>query len=163
MVIDLDKAATQALFASLVGIGQSRVSERITAGVLRDGAPLGEWLHQYCERLRDEASGRAGDDQGSLTRARTAEAEASARLKEMQIMEKAGKLVPIEEVEPLLLAMVTAARTELLALPEKLRLEIKALYGVDVDVSLIEARVCESLNHLASTVPGVVVDEEQPE
>lgn len=106
----------------------------------------------YIRDLREKAAGRGGDAQQSLTAARTAEANASTELKLMMIAEKAGLLVPVEEIEPLLLAMVTAARTELLALPNKLVAEIKALTGAEVDAALIEERIHESLNHLATSL-----------
>jgi phage terminase Nu1 subunit (DNA packaging protein) len=156
-ILILDQPVTQAVFAGLVGIGQSRVSECISTGVLRDGATVGEWLLQYCDRLRNEAAGRGGDEQGALARARTREAEASAELKILQIMEKSGKLVPVDEIQPTLDAMVIAARTELLAIPDKLTIEIKALYGVEIDYALIEEKIYSALNHLAGKVlPDVI-------
>lgn len=148
-LIDLNARATQVRFAQLVGVSQQAISERVAAGVLPAGGTLGDWLLAYCERLRTEAAGRGGDDQAALTRARTREAEASAQLKELQIMERAGQLVPGDEIEPQLQAMVTAARTELLALPDALAQELRALYGVEIDASLIEERIHVALAHLA--------------
>lgn len=136
-------------FAGLVGVSQPAISEKVSSGVLRDGGTIGEWLLAYCERLRLEAAGRGGDDQASLTKARTREAEASADLKLLQIKEKAGELIPLADIEPALTAMITAARQELLTLPDKLANELRALHGVEVDAGLIEERIHAALEHLA--------------
>lgn len=149
MAIDLDKKATQAAFAKLAGISQQAVSKLIDKGILVKGQTLREWLLFYCDRLREEAAGRAGADQVSLTQARTREAIASAILKEQQVHEKAGTLIPAEEIEPELSAMVTAMRTELLTLPDKITMAIKTMYDIDVDPALIQDPVYESLEHLA--------------
>lgn len=146
----LDKPITATAFASLVGVSQQAISQRVQDGLLVPGQPLKEWISSYCGKLRDEAAGRGGDDQQSLTRARTRDAEASAELKQLQIHEKAGLLVPVSEVEPGLIAMVTAARQELLALPDGIATEIRALHGIEIDPALITERIHEALQHLAS-------------
>ena len=74
----------------------------------------------------------------------------------MQIQEKAGKLIPVDGIEPLLVAMVTAMRTELLALPDKLTNELKALYGVDIDPALITENIHAALGHLATSLPDIL-------
>ncbi len=151
-LVDLNAKATQTAFSKLVGVSQQAISDKVHAGVLRDDCTLGDWLLAYCERLRLEASGRSGKDSEALTRARTAEATASAELKNLMIKEKSGQLVPAADVEPRYTAMVTAARTELLSLPDKFTSEIRALYGIEVDPQLFEDRIYESLNHLAGGV-----------
>lgn len=150
--LQLSERATQVRFAAIVGVTQPAISEKVASGVLRDGGTYGEWLLAYCERLRLEAAGRGGDDQVSLTRARTREAEASAELKLLQIKEKAGELVPMSTVEQMFTAMVTAARQELLTLPDLLANDMRALYGAEVDAGLIEERVHAALEHLADGV-----------
>jgi hypothetical protein len=46
--------------------------------------------------------------------------------------------------------MVTAARQELLTLPEKIASDVKSLHGIEVDMSLIQERIYDALNHLAT-------------
>lgn len=152
----LDTVATQSGFGLLVGTSQQAIAKHVFAGTLEAGETYRTWLALYCEKLRDEAAGRGGVDQQSLTRARTAEASASAELKILQIQEKAGKLIPVDGIEPLLVAMVTAMRTELLALPDKLTNELKALYGVDVDPALITENIHAALGHLATSLPAIL-------
>jgi phage terminase Nu1 subunit (DNA packaging protein) len=150
----LNVPASVTTFAQLVGVSQQSISQRIAAGELAQGQTLLQWLHAYCDRLRTVAAGRSGDDSAALTRARTEEALASAQLKQLQVAEKAGVLIPVDEVEPRLASMVTAVRQELLALPEKLAGEIRALHEIDIDAALIEQHIHDALNHLAGDLSG---------
>ena len=145
----LNVKANQSNFSRLVGTSQPAIKAHFDKGTLIAGQSLANWLLQYCEALRIEAAGRGGDDQKSLTRARTRDAEQSADLKEIMIAEKLGTLVIVEDIEPQFLAMVTAARMELLSIPMKVAAEIKSLHGIDVDAKLIEEHIYESLEHLS--------------
>lgn len=149
MNADFDEPVSATAFADLVGVTQQAISQRVNDGLLVPGQPLREWLRAYCGKLRDEAAGRGGEDQASLTRARTRDAEASAELKLIQIKEKAGQLVAIDDIEPGISAMITAARQELLTLPDQLVDEILALYDLEIDPSLITERIHYALEHLA--------------
>jgi phage terminase Nu1 subunit (DNA packaging protein) len=55
---------TQAQFAELVGITQQRVSELVGDATLPRGGTALQWLHAYCERLREQAAGRQGEEGG---------------------------------------------------------------------------------------------------
>ena len=156
----LDQQATQTGVGDLVGASQQAISKHVYAGTLEMGQTYRDWLRQYCEKLRDEAAGRGGEDNINLTRARTLDASASAELKMLQIKEKAGDLVPVSEIEPLITGMIIAARTELLSFPDKLTNELKALYGVDIDATLIEELIHDVLAHLAGHVPGISIQDD---
>lgn len=123
-------------------------------GITQSTASLDDVRVAYIRDLREKAAGRGGDAQGELVQARIRETNANADLKELQTKEKSGELVNVAEIEPRLFAMVTAARQELLTLPEKLASDVKALHGVDVDVSLIQERIYDSLKHLATRLHG---------
>lgn len=122
-------------------------------GLSSSGNTLDEIRVAYIRYLRDLASGRGGDDQYGLTRNRAREAEMSANLKELQIAKETRQLVPADEVEAQIVAMITAARTELLTLPDKIAMSVKTLEGVDIDPSLITELIHESLQHLANGDP----------
>lgn len=62
----LDQPISQAEFAELVGISEARVSQLVADGVLPRGETAHNMLLAYCERLRDQAAGRAGDGAGGL-------------------------------------------------------------------------------------------------
>ena len=51
----------------VVGVSQQAISAMVSEGKLVcDGAPLGDVVAAYCERLRDQAAGRLGDGVGGL-------------------------------------------------------------------------------------------------
>ena len=50
----------------IVGVGESRVSQLVSEGVIDKGSTALEWLHTYCERLREVAAGRASAEIGGL-------------------------------------------------------------------------------------------------
>lgn len=53
-------------FAVMIGVSEARVSQLVAGGVLSKGDTALEWLGSYCERLRDQAAGRAGSELGGL-------------------------------------------------------------------------------------------------
>ena len=59
MQLDTESPVTQEVFGRLVGVTQSAISHLVSKGVIKTGEPLGRWLLLYCERLREEAAGRA--------------------------------------------------------------------------------------------------------
>lgn len=66
----VDKPVTQTAFAAMVGITQPSVSGLLTRGVLRYGAPLGEWIISYTEHLRQVGEDRGETGELQLERAR---------------------------------------------------------------------------------------------
>jgi phage terminase Nu1 subunit (DNA packaging protein) len=63
-MIDHSAPATQATLGSIVGVTQQAISAMVTAGALPASGTLGEQLLAYCERLREQAAGRMGEDVG---------------------------------------------------------------------------------------------------
>ena len=57
---------SQAEFAALIGVSEARVSQLVSEGVIVRGDSGHEWLLAYCERLRDQAAGRASAGLGGL-------------------------------------------------------------------------------------------------
>ena len=66
MLIDMAGRATQAALADLVGVTQPTISNLMAEGKLPATGTLGELLHAYCQRLRDQAAGRLGSELGGL-------------------------------------------------------------------------------------------------
>ncbi len=62
----LEQAISQAEFAQLIGVSEARVSQLVSEGVIARGDTAAAWLLGYCERLRDQAAGRAGAEAGGL-------------------------------------------------------------------------------------------------
>ena len=62
----LDQTVSQAEFAAMIGVSEARVSQLVSEGVIARGDTAHGWLVAYCERLRDQAAGRAGSEVGGL-------------------------------------------------------------------------------------------------
>lgn len=62
----LDQVTSQADFAEMIGVSEARVSQLMADGVMPRGGTAHEWLLAYCDRLRDQAAGRAGAESGGL-------------------------------------------------------------------------------------------------
>ena len=92
----------------------------------------------YIRDLREKAAGRGGDDQGELTRARTRDALASAKIREIQFFESTGQLVSVEELEPLLEAWATMARSEFINGMNKVIADIEGANDVVVDRVMVD-------------------------
>lgn len=62
----LDRSCSQAEFAEAVGVSEARISQLVADGLVPRGETAHNMLLAYCERLRDQAAGRAGSDVGGL-------------------------------------------------------------------------------------------------
>lgn len=71
-LIDLSSEGTQQALADMLGIAQPTVSVMLAEGKLPADGTLGEWLHAYCHRLREQAAGRMGDGELDLVQERAA-------------------------------------------------------------------------------------------
>ena len=50
----------------MVGVSEARISQLMADGVMARGETAHQWLLAYCDRLRDQAAGRAGSEAGGL-------------------------------------------------------------------------------------------------
>lgn len=66
MLIDLSKGCTQSELAAVVGVTQPAISAMMTEGKIPAVGTLGDLVHAYCQRLRDQAAGRMGGEVGGL-------------------------------------------------------------------------------------------------
>lgn len=66
MLIDLEASGTQAELAAIVGVSQQNISALMGEGKLPPTGSLGDLVHAYCQRLRDQAAGRLGVEVGGL-------------------------------------------------------------------------------------------------
>ena len=66
MLIDTDAKATQTLIGQLVGVSQQAISALVNDGKIPATGTVGAVLVAYCERLREQAAGRMGDEGGGL-------------------------------------------------------------------------------------------------
>lgn len=74
---------------------------------------------------------------------------ASAKLRELELAEKSGRYLLAEEVEQVMEGAIVAARTVFNSGARKLKKKIKKLYGIDVELGIIQERDRRTLTKLA--------------
>ena len=144
---------TQQEIASHLDLSQAAVSGLLAdLGIDWRQSTLDELRTLYIRKLRTVASGRELETE--LTRERIETERITRQTKTLDLAERQGRLVSVEQLEPELLQMVMAFRAELLARDDKLASDLSALYGVTIDVRTIRQYTHDALAHLARYDPG---------
>lgn len=143
-------AITQQTIADHLDLDQSSVS-RFLQQVDRDwrGMSLDEIRIAYVRKLRAAAAAHRTEDGLDLVRERVMTERVDRELKQFTLAEKKGQLINVEQLEPALMQMYGAFRTELLARDDKLKADLDVLYGIDVDTQVLNGYTTEALRHLA--------------
>lgn len=145
---------TQQEIADHLGLNQSEVSRHMSSlGLDWKSASLTDIRLAYCRHLRGVASGHRSEDGMDLTRERALTEQVDRELKLLTLAEKKGAVVSLAQLEPELARMIGAFRSELLARDDKLKGDIDALYGVDLDLGIIHEHTRNALEQLARYDP----------
>ena len=64
MMIDLSLPATQDAIGSVVGVSRQAIGAMMSEGKLPPSGTLGDMVVAYCDRLREQAAGRMGEEGG---------------------------------------------------------------------------------------------------
>nr|WP_316642872.1 MarR family transcriptional regulator [uncultured Roseateles sp.] len=107
----------------------------------------------YIRKLRAVAAGHKSSDGMDLTRERVLTEQIDREMKQLALAEKRGQLVNVAQLEPELRQMFGAFKAELLTRDDKLRSEIEAMYGIDLDPQLLEDHTRAALRQLARYDP----------
>ena len=146
---------TQKKIAEHLGMSQQAVAQQLVAlGIDWKTASLDEIRLAYIEHLRAVAAGHRSQDGLDLAHERALTEQVDRQLKQLTLAEKLGQLVNLAQLEPELTRMVVAFRTELLSRDDKLKSELDALYGVEVDVAILNEHTRNALSQLARYDPG---------
>lgn len=103
----------------------------------------------YLRKLRAQAAGHRSEDGLDLVHERVLTERVDRELKLFTLAEKKGQLINVEQLEPELTQMVGAFRTELLARDDKTKADLDLLYGIDIDIQVLNAYTNKALRHLA--------------
>ena len=92
-----DAPISQAEFAALIGVSEARVIQMVRESVIVRGDTGYEWLLSYCERLRDQAAGRASAAVGGLdlVQERAGLARSQREAQELKNAVARGEFAPI--------------------------------------------------------------------
>lgn len=92
----MSESISQAKFAELVGVSEARVSQLMASGAIQRGETCGQWIKSYCERLRDQAAGRMGENGGlDLVQERAGLARSQRVAQELKNAVARGEYAPI--------------------------------------------------------------------
>lgn len=141
---------TQKEIAEHLGISQQAVSAQL-APLNHDwrNASLDETRLRYLDHLRAVAAGHRTEDGIDLVKERALSERVKRQVAELDLAERLKTLIRVDQLEPELQRMVAAFRTELLSRDDKLKAEIDAVYGIDLDLSLLTEHTRNALKQLA--------------
>lgn len=149
-MFDLDEKAKQTEFASLIGATQQAVSKHLDNGTLVRGGTYRQWLRAYCEKLRDEASGRTASDQRlRLDEARTREAVANARSKELALFKEEKLVLEKGMVREAIDAWIAIAKSEYMNSIDKIIAELESQHGIKIDRDPIDGTTAAAMRVIA--------------
>ena len=107
----------------------------------------------YIDKLRTVAAGHKSHDGMDLTRERVLTERIDREMKELMLAEKRGQLVNVSQLEPALVQMVVAFRTEMLTLVDRIKTDLDALHGIDIDITHLTSLTHDALDQLARYDP----------
>jgi DNA-binding MurR/RpiR family transcriptional regulator len=139
---------TQQQIAAHLDMDQSAVSRMLDKLGLRAASSLDEVRVAYIRQLRGQASGHRSEDGHDLVRERVLTERVDRELKQLQVAEKRGVLINVEQLEPEYMNMIGAFRSELLARDDKLATELLTLYGIEVDTTVLNEHTHNALAQL---------------
>jgi phage terminase Nu1 subunit (DNA packaging protein) len=170
MIVDMSAPVVQTVVAEVVGVSKQAISAMVQEGKLPECKTMGEMIAAYCERLRDQAAGRLGDEAGGLDLVQ----ERAALAREQRIAQKmkndvaSGEYAPIGLLSDVLGVASSAVVDRFDQLEGTLR---KSCPGIDDEVMTVVMRVVASARNewIRSTVKLVtaavetMVDDEEDE
>lgn len=144
----LDKKATQAGFARLVGVSKQAISARVSDGQMIDGGTYAEWLTSYLEGLRQEAAGRSEKQLGEI---RGRKELAQAMREEYALAQEMGLVILAPDVEPALIGILKEVQSQVLQAGKKGLQSVQAEHAIQIDDSLILNPLRDALANVGSS------------
>jgi hypothetical protein len=146
---------TQVEIAAHLDLDQSAVSRAMERLAIDwRTTPMEAIRVAYIRQLRAQAAGHKAETGEDLVRERVQTERVERELKLLELDERRGLLVNVAQLEPALMQMVQAFRTELLARDDKLKTELDAVYRIDCDVGILNEHTRAALDHLARYDPS---------
>lgn len=143
-------ALTQQQIADHLDLSQKSVSQFLDQTKLDwRNASIDQVRIEYIRNLRAQAAGHRSEDGLDLVRERVLTEKVDRELKQLTLAEKKGLLINVAQLEPELMQMVSAFRSELLSRDDKLKAALDALYGIDVDLQFLNDHTHAALKHLS--------------
>ena len=160
--MDLSSPLTQEAFGGLVGISQQAVGQIVSEEILTRGASGEVWLLAYCERLREQAAGRASTESLALMRANTELAISRKRSQDIKNEVADKRYAPIDLLTEVLAGASQAAATHIDALvPTLMREGLELTDSQRTRIATIVARARNELVERATDIALLDLLDEQ--
>jgi hypothetical protein len=157
LIFDTTIATTQETLGRLVGVTQPRISVMTTAGVIPDGAPLGEQLLAYCAHLRESAAGRATAGPLDLAQERAALARSQREGVDLRNAIQRGDYAEVRLLEQLLAAAAQTVVDRFDHLPAQLLTACPELPQSAVDTLM--STIAQARNEWSRATARLVVEQ----
>jgi len=154
--LDLGAQASQSRFAELVGVSQQAIALKVKDGSLHRDGTYAEWLSVYCDRLRQEAAGRAGEAQKQLTQARIEESRENTAEKKQRRLTAAKQLLLRPDVEHLILELPTMTRQQVMTTAEEIEEALEAKYSIELTDDDIKKPLRSALGHVGNRAAELI-------
>jgi hypothetical protein len=148
--IELTDVASQSGFARLVGTSRQAINNHVVKKVLTDGDTYAEWLLIYCERQREEAAGRGGDQQSTLTAVRIEETQENIFDKRQKRLTASGELMDRETVHNWIVESASSIQGFVMGAGETITESITEKYKIELEAEDVAAPLRIALGHIAS-------------
>lgn len=148
--VELSQSATQSGFARLVGTSRQAINNHVVKGVLKEGQTYGEWLQVYCDRLRDEAAGRGGDQQATLTAVRIEETQENIAEKRQRRLTASGELLDRETIREWVVGSASGIQGFVMGAGETIIESISEKYRIEFDEDDVTGPLRSALGHIGS-------------
>ena len=148
--IELTDIATQSGFSRLVGTSRQAINNHVVKKVLTDGQTYAEWLLIYCDRMREEAAGRGGDQQSTLTAARIEETHENIFDKRQKRLTASGELMDRETVHNWIVESASSIQGFVMGAGETIIESITEKYKIELEADDVAGPLRAALGHIAS-------------
>lgn len=146
---------TQAEIAAHLGITQKSVSVAMTKLSLDwRTATMDEIRLEYLKRLREAAAGHVSAGGLDLVAEKAQTERVVRELKLLELQEKQGELINVEELKEDMTLTVLNFKNLLMARDERLKMTLDSIYGIDVDIGLLNDETYTALGALADLLDG---------
>lgn len=108
----------------------------------------------YIKRLRETAAGHVSAGGLDLVAEKAQTERVVRELKLLELQEKQGELINVEELKEDMTLTVLNFKNLLMARDERLKMTLDSIYGIDVDIGLLNDETYTALGALADLLDG---------
>lgn len=102
----------------------------------------------YIRKLREEAAGRSDKE---LAAVRARETMASAQLKELDLAEKIGRVVYVDDIAPAMAQLVAGFQSQIMNAGNKILQSLESIGDIEINDEIVNDPLRSALGHIASS------------